>query len=87
MTYTNFANAANHPRQKCAAFDVPPNIGQWNDIECHKNPFCFACEIKNTFTIRMRGLCEDDIQATYFFFKDLKNMFKYNIMLVYIVWE
>ena len=64
------------------AYAGPPyDPGFWIGNSCNKIwNFCFACSAEEMHVLRMRGLCEEDKKAIYFYFSNLKNNFKYDIL-------
>ena len=79
MTFNNFPNnVAENKKQDCAAFDKPPDKYIWNDVACRTYKFCVPCQYKEPVILKMRGLCEEDEQATNFIPFIIDDMNKYS---------
>ncbi|XP_076068380.1 uncharacterized protein LOC143040827 [Oratosquilla oratoria] len=69
VTFTNFSGGKTpkSTKQNCLTFDIPPYVGQWNDVSCKNTyKFCAPCREVEPVTLRMRGLCEEDEKAAWF---------------------
>lgn len=68
LNYSNFGSVTTSSgKSSCAGYHVPPLGGQWTQISCRNvYQFCAACQERRAVVFRMRGLCEEDLQSTYF---------------------
>lgn len=67
LNYTNFESPTSLSYQRCVGLLVPPASGTWTGMSCKKTvKFCAACYERRPIVMRMRGLCEQTLEATLF---------------------
>ncbi|KAK7027878.1 hypothetical protein SK128_012578 [Halocaridina rubra] len=87
LKYTGFSKVPRSYRD-CSGFKIPKYREEWYDVSCTETyRFCAACHEREPLILKMRGLCEDSLDATFFKMVDqygempwFKSFTRYNIV-------
>ena len=79
MNYTGFPNGkAETNSQDCASLEKPPLNYEWNDVNCKNYKFCAPCFYEKPTILKLRGICDEDIKASFFILDEIDDNYKYN---------